>query len=91
MIRWSGGGKFIFEDFIDPAEVVIEESGQSKKVSLADGREEGLFVTLHSWSLIKRVRTKRNPPQHSYFDRLVGKTIRITIEEVSPHGRKRRP
>jgi len=51
----------------------VEDGGQAKIVQLDDDKEEGLFVRLHSWS---------KTGQHPELDSLIGKIVRITIEEI---------
>ena len=64
----------MFEDVLEPADVITEDSGCAKYVEISDDRESGLFVRLHSWD------DSDGTPTHPDFDALIGKRVRVTIE-----------
>ena len=56
-------------------EVRTEDGGQAKILTLCEDREQenGIFIDVISWDDTKK---------HKEFSKLIGKKIRITIEEV---------
>lgn len=67
-----------FKKVIEDAKVVYEkeDSGQALICYFGDSSEEsGLFVRLQSWD-------ERNKNGHTEAERLRGKRVRITIEEL---------
>lgn len=61
---------------VTPECVATEDSGMAKVVEFeANDRTTCLFVRLHSWD-------EAGPFGHQEFDRLIGKTVRVTVEIV---------
>lgn len=67
--------KIIIGDFVAPEEIETQDGGQAKIFELSPDplQRNGFFVRLQSWDETKR---------HEVFQTLIGKKIRVTIEEA---------
>jgi ribulose bisphosphate carboxylase small subunit len=71
--RRPAARKWVYEDVVDGFD--SEDGGKAliHHVNSGDDEENGLFVRLHSWDESRK---------HEVFSSLVGKKVRVTVEEV---------